>query len=69
MSIEKLDSLILAHLDSLPFDEQYIYKRKSGTNNKGDVKQKEIDKVKKKMEKLTQAIHLYATYNDALKSE
>jgi len=69
LSIEKLDSLILAHLDSLPFDEQYIYKRKSGTNNKGDVKQKEIDKVKKKMEKLTQAIHLYATYNDALKSE
>lgn len=68
LGVEKLDQLIQDHLESLPFDEKYIYKRKSGENNKGDLKQKEIDKVNKKMEKLKSAIHLYDSYNQALKN-
>lgn len=69
LGMDKLLTLIQTHLDGLPFDENYIYKRKSGTNNKGDVKQKEIDKAKKKMDKLKNAIYLYGTYNDAMKSK
>jgi len=69
LSTVKLDGLIQSHLDELPFDEKYIYKRKSGTNNKGDLKQKDIDKVTKKLDKLSHAIHMYTIYNDSLKAK
>ena len=58
-----IKAAISFYLEDLPNREQYIYKRKSGQNNVGDVKQKEIDAETEKMNRTIAAADLFDRYN------
>jgi DNA helicase II / ATP-dependent DNA helicase PcrA len=57
------------YLEELPFREEYIYKVKTKTAKKGDLKQDEIDAQKQKMERLDAAADLYPKFNAAMHRE
>lgn len=54
---------VASYIADLPQREQYIYKRKSGNNNVGDPKQKEIDAETERMNRTLAAADLYDDYN------
>lgn len=59
----EIKAAVSFYLEDLPNREQYIYKRKSGQNNAGDVKQKEIDAETERMNRTLAAVDLYDSYN------
>lgn len=53
------------YLEDLPNRPEYIYKRKQGKYNKGDLKEAKINEVIRKMERLKAAVQLYSKYIEA----
>ncbi|HKK75445.1 MAG TPA: ATP-dependent DNA helicase [Saprospiraceae bacterium] len=64
-SAERVKKAITAYLDDLPQRPEYIYQRKSGSNQKGDPKTNKIDKEAERMAKLNAAVELYPVYEEA----
>lgn len=60
---ELIKDAVATYIADLPNRDQYIYKRKSGTNNIGDPKQKEIDAETERMNRTVAAADLYEEYN------
>lgn len=52
----------------LPFNEKFIYKRKTGDAQKGDLNRKKADEMLEKLAKLRSAAGLFDTYNERKKS-
>jgi DNA helicase II / ATP-dependent DNA helicase PcrA len=65
-SLVEIRNAIDAYIADLPNREQYVYKRKSKSNNVGDLKQKEIDAEIERMTRTRAAVDLYAQYNTAM---
>ncbi len=65
-SPEHIKGKTLRYLEELPNNPDYIYKRKYGNNNKGDVKTGKIENEAWKMERLVAAAELYPRYNQLL---
>ncbi len=65
-SVAYLHQQIEVFLDSLPTREEYIYKRKSGKFQKGDIKEAKLEDSKLKMEKLAAAVSLFPKYEHYL---
>lgn len=63
---EFISKKIDEYLDGLPFREEFIYKRKQGPYEKGDLKQKSIDEASMKMERLRAAANLLPRYEKLL---
>jgi DNA helicase-2/ATP-dependent DNA helicase PcrA len=55
------------YLDDLPTRDEYIYKRKSGEFQKGDVKINDIRKEEDRMEYLSAAAELFDTFNQRMR--
>lgn len=62
-SPQLIKDAVAVYLKDLPNRDQFIYKRKSGTNNIGDPKQKEIDAETERMNRTIAAADLYEAYN------
>lgn len=56
------------YLNDLPNREEYIYKKKNGENQAGDIKKAEIEKVEIKMAKTSAAAQLFDQFNIAMKN-
>ncbi|MFA6152725.1 MAG: ATP-dependent DNA helicase [Chitinophagaceae bacterium] len=65
-SAEDIINAIAAYLEDLPNREQYIYKKKTKTNNPGDIKQKELDAETDRMQRSIAAANLYNAYNNKM---
>jgi len=61
-SVDFIDEKIQQYISDLPNNPDYIYKRKSGNFQKGDLKQTKYEDEVIKMEKLRAAINLYPKY-------
>lgn len=59
---------IAQFLQNLPLNENYLYKRRQGNFNKGDLNQKKADEVTERLQKLRSAAALFDTYNERKKS-
>lgn len=66
-STDDILSAIAAYLEDLPNREQYIYKKKTKTNNAGDLKQKEIDAETERMQRSEAAANLFNAYNNKMR--
>lgn len=60
-----LDAIEL-YVNDLPNREQYVYKKKTKTNNAGDLKQKEIDAETDRMKRTAAAANLFNAYNNKM---
>lgn len=60
--IEKIEE----YLADLPNREEFIYKRKQGEFQKGDLKKAKIEEEEHRMEKLRQAVKLFSRYKDLM---
>ncbi len=66
-STQEVEDAIDLYIKSLPERPEFQYKVKRGTNNKGDVKQKEVDAAIKSMERTRAALKFYTDYCERLK--
>ena len=66
LSSLEIKSQVEKKLEDMLVDETYRYKRKSGDNQKGDLKQHAYDKDKASLEKLVEATSLLDVYNAKL---
>ena len=64
--VQDLYQKIEAYIKDLPLREDYIYKRKSGNNNKGDVKQNKVDQEVDKVNRLKAGIALFPKYEEMM---
>ncbi|MDE3124897.1 MAG: ATP-dependent helicase, partial [Bacteroidota bacterium] len=64
---EYILSAIDTYLNDLPNREEFIYKRKTGRNNPGDLKEKQIQEEKDKMEKLCAAVKEFDRFQVMMK--
>ncbi len=64
---EYILSAIDAYLNDLPNREEFIYKRKTGRNKPGDLKEKQIHEEKEKMEKLRAAVQEFDRFQAMMK--
>lgn len=62
-SPQLIKDAVEVYIKDLPNREQYVYKKKSGSNNAGDLKQKEIDAEIDRMKRTIAAADLYEAYN------
>jgi DNA helicase-2/ATP-dependent DNA helicase PcrA len=67
-TVAYLEEKIKEYVESLPYREQFVYKRNSGKFKKGDLKELEIKKEKEKMDRLLAAVKLFTKY-EALMDE
>jgi len=58
-----------AYITNLPFREEYIYKKASGNNKKGDVKQNAVNEEIEKMQKLKAAIEAYESFQTIMQKQ
>jgi DNA helicase-2/ATP-dependent DNA helicase PcrA len=63
----EIKNQVAQKLEDMLTDDAYIYKRKSGKNEKGDLKQNAYDKDKASLDKLIEAASLLDAYNEKLK--
>ncbi len=61
-TVKLVHSKIDDYLKSLPYREEFIYKRNTKDNKKGDLKQSQLDDIARKMERLRAAAALYPHY-------
>ncbi|MBI1193699.1 MAG: AAA family ATPase [Bacteroidetes bacterium] len=66
-SSEMLFSAIDEYLESLPHRDEYVYKRKSGAFQKGDLKINDIQEQERKMATLRAAVALFDEYEALMK--
>jgi DNA helicase-2/ATP-dependent DNA helicase PcrA len=64
-TVASVKEAVQEYLEDLPNRPEFIYKRKSGPNKKGDLKQDQIKKVEQRMAKLLAAVDLYPIYEEA----
>lgn len=64
-----LKQKVTAYLQDLPNREEFIYKRKTKTNNAGDIKQHKIDEIAEQMNRLVAAAEASEIYNAKLKTK
>ncbi len=57
------------HIESLPFNDKFIYQRNGKDYKKGDLKQKQIDEVARKMNRLRAAVNQFDNYQQKLLSK
>jgi len=62
-----IDSKITEYLESLPFREEFIYKRKTGEFNKGDLNLRKLKEQQDKMDKLSAAVHEYENFETSMR--
>lgn len=65
---KEISDAIDVYLASLPEDPEFQYKRKSGANKVGDLKQALIDEMVKRMEQTRAAANLFDVYLEKLKA-
>lgn len=64
-SVASVEEAVQEYLEDLPNRPELIYKRKSGPNQKGDLKLDQIKKIEERMIKLLAAVALYPVYEKA----
>jgi DNA helicase-2/ATP-dependent DNA helicase PcrA len=62
-----IESSARKYMDSLPDREEFVYKRKYKDKEAGDLKEKEVAKEQKKMDRLVEAAHLFPAYRSLMK--
>lgn len=62
-------SCIEKYITDIPFRDDFIYKKKTGSFNKGDLKQNKIDEEVEKMNKLKAAINEFENYQSLMKQK
>ena len=62
-----LDQTINKYLKDLPVRDKYVYKRKTGENAAGSLKQKDIDAETEKMEKLRAAVNQFDRFQQLMR--
>lgn len=68
-SAQDILDAVEVYLSDLPNRDQYIYKKKTKTNNAGDLKQKEIDAEADRMKRTTAAANLFNAYNNKMQQQ
>ena len=66
LSAKNIHSKVMKKLEDMLTDESYLYKRKSGENQKGDVNLRKYNADKEPLEKLREAASLLDSYNAKL---
>lgn len=67
ISVADIERETKAYIEDLPNNPDFIYKRKSGKYNKGDVKQAKVDEVKAQFDRTIAAAKLYTVF-EAMKA-
>lgn len=63
----QIKKAIDTYLADLPLRDEFIYKRNGKDFKKGDIKQKDIDKIQERMQQLSAAIDAFGVYQEKLK--
>ena len=66
-SVDDIRQAVAAYLQELPFREEFIYQRKNGNFQKGDLKVKALEEEKQKMAKLLAAAESLSVYQEKLR--
>jgi DNA helicase-2/ATP-dependent DNA helicase PcrA len=67
--LDDMEQKIGKYIAELPTHPDFVYKRKSGPNKKGDPKQGQVDEEILRMRRLRAAADLFPAYQDALRKE
>jgi len=67
LTSDNLAAQVETKLEDMRIDENYLYKRKSGNNNKGDLNLRKYNADKEPLEKLKEAASLLDVYDEKLK--
>jgi len=67
-SSEWIHQRIHAFMQNLPFNEKYLYQRKQGNFNKGDLNPKKAEEITDRLQKLRSAATLFDRYNERKKA-